>query len=111
MASTNYYFFGLRPRGRTQTTTTTTEEIPPIAEERLPPNTRFPPRSRGNSASNATPPQETARTRNREGGQNRVRLPNSSLLDSSSFRTHASDASIEEDSGYDAELQRKAAAR
>lgn len=105
--------FMFRPRGRTSTTTT--EEVTPVAEERLPSNTRFPPRFRSNNAQVTSPqPQETtARTRSREGnGQSRLRIPNSSLLDSSSFRTHSSsDASLEEEAIREEELHRKSASR
>lgn len=102
-----------RPRGRS-TTTTTTEEIPAIGEERLPSNTRFPPRSRTSGASGTSPqPQEgVAKSKVREGSsQSRLRIPNSSLLDSSSFRTHSSDASIEDDSSYESELQKRGQGR
>ncbi|KAK6618557.1 hypothetical protein RUM43_012948 [Polyplax serrata] len=105
---------GFRARSRTPTTT---EEIPSVGEERLPSNTRFPPRSRANNNGVATPPQPqevpTRSNRNREGSsQSRIRIPNSSsFVDSSSFRTHASDASVDEDSGYEAELHRKANVR
>ncbi|KAL0277634.1 UNVERIFIED_CONTAM: hypothetical protein PYX00_004858 [Menopon gallinae] len=103
-----------RSRGRiTNAQPAPADDIPAIGEERLPANTRFPPRSRNNSPTASPQPQETtSRTRNRESStQSRVRLPNLGLLDSSSFRTHSSDASIDEDPIHDAELQRRPGSR
>ncbi|PNF33221.1 hypothetical protein B7P43_G11374 [Cryptotermes secundus] len=101
---------GSRSRGRQLTLQTTPEppdEPTPVAEERLPANTRFPPRSRSNhnSATVTTPSSEEAlatRGRSSSGNgasstTNGVRRPSLELVDSSSFRTHSSDASRGQD--------------
>ncbi|CAH1395029.1 unnamed protein product [Nezara viridula] len=93
-------------------------------EERLPPNTRFPGRSRGSATTTEPPPSRSRGSGSAGGKQGRadagdcgvtprqavekvaveetrgggsVRRP--SLVDSSSFRTHSSDAAPEEDQG------------
>jgi hypothetical protein len=99
-----------RFRGRQlslQTTTQSPEEPTPVAEERLPANTRFPPRSRSNhnSATVTTPSSEEAlanrgRSSSGNGGSaatNGVKRPSLELVDSSSFRTHSSDVSRGQD--------------
>lgn len=99
-----------RFRGRQlnlQTTTEPSEEPTPVAEERLPSNTRFPPRSRSNhnSATVTTPSSDEALTnRGRSSSGNGgsaatsgVRRPSLELVDSSSFRTHSSDVSRGQD--------------
>ena len=71
-----------------------------VAEERLPANTRFPPRSR--TAATTPASEEVAPTRGRSNNAapapiNNVRRPSLELVDSSSFRTHSSDASRNKD--------------
>lgn len=98
-----------RYRGRQlnlQTTSQPPEEVTPVAEERLPANTRFPPRSRSNhnSAVVTTPSSdEVVAARGRSSGNGAsavtsgVRRPSLELVDSSSFRTHSSDVSRSQD--------------
>jgi len=98
-----------RFRGRQlnlQTTPQPLEEATPVAEERLPANTRFPPRSRSNhnSAVVTTPfSDEVVASRGRSSGNaasaatTGVRRPSLELVDSSSFRTHSSDVARSQD--------------
>ena len=87
-----FHFSLNRHRGRNLSTPppeTTTEDV----AERLPSNTRFPPRSRGSAAAATTTPAATpssvSRTRSGSSGGS-VRRPSLELVDSQSFRTHSS---------------------
>jgi len=84
-----------------QTTPQPPEEPTPVAEERLPANTRFPPRSRSNhnSATVTTPSSEEAPgpRGHSSPATNGVRRPSLELVDSSSFRTHSSDVARSQD--------------
>ncbi|XP_075213014.1 uncharacterized protein LOC142319523 isoform X3 [Lycorma delicatula] len=90
-----------RFRGRQIPASSGEDTVAPVSEERLPANTRFPPRSRSNhnsSPSSTTPTTQTDTPITRvRGNSGSVKRPSLELVDSSSFRTHASDVSPDQD--------------